>query len=55
MISDDNSGGVRSKVLLIPSVICVIVSLIANLISSDSTSIVFGIPDTKSRPFTDII
>ena len=54
-MSAANSGGVCSKHLLTASTIALTGSFKACLISSELTSIVLGIPDTRSRPLTDIV
>ena len=54
-ISEANSGGVLSSAFLTASTIMLTVSFNACRISSEDTSIVFGIPLTKSRPLTVIV
>ena len=54
IISDANSGGVSSRVVLIASTISFIGSLRASLTSVDPIVIVLGRPDIMSLPLTVI-
>ena len=54
-ISAESSGGVRSNAFFTASTIMLTGSFNACRTSSEVTSIVFGIPDTRSLPLTDIV